>query len=144
MRKPVLAYANNKGANQPALQRSLISAFVVCCLDSIISLDSLSAILWLSLVCVAEQARFSRDEAQVWVGCNNFHKISARWFLIRSVPWQNHFPEAMQMSLYGKLGLTHICLVDPSILIIWTSPFPTLGVSCVLFHFYSISKRYSC
>ena len=35
------------------------------------------------------------------------------------------------------LLLTHICLVDPSILINWTSPFPMLGVSHVLFHFYS-------
>ena len=31
--------------------------------------------------------------------------------------------------------LTHICLVDPSILINWMSPFPILGVSGVLFHF---------
>ena len=30
---------------------------------------------------------------------------------------------------------THICLVDPSILINWTSPFPILGVAGVLFHF---------
>ena len=35
MRKPVLPYANNKGADQPAHPRSLISAFVVRCLDSI-------------------------------------------------------------------------------------------------------------
>ena len=34
--------------------------------------------------------------------------------------------------------------MDPSILINWTSPFPVLGVSGVLFHFYSISNRYSC
>ena len=33
MRKPVLPYANNKGAGQPAHPRSLISAFVVRCLD---------------------------------------------------------------------------------------------------------------
>ena len=38
MRKPVLAYANNKGADQPAHPRSLISAFVVRCLDSTIPL----------------------------------------------------------------------------------------------------------
>ena len=31
-----LPYANNKGADQPAHPRSLISSFVVCCLDSII------------------------------------------------------------------------------------------------------------
>ena len=40
--------------------------------------------------------------------------------------------------------LTHICPVDPLILINWTSPFPILGVSGVLFHFYSISNRNTC
>ena len=30
--------------------------------------------------------------------------------------------------------LTHICLVDYSILINWRSPFPSYGVSGVLFH----------
>ena len=33
----LMSYANNKGADQPAHQRSLISAFVVRCLDSIIA-----------------------------------------------------------------------------------------------------------
>ena len=37
----LMSYANNKGADQPAHPRSLISAFVVRCLDSIISLDSI-------------------------------------------------------------------------------------------------------
>ena len=36
--------ANNKGADQPAHSRSLISTFVVRCLDSIISLDSIAEI----------------------------------------------------------------------------------------------------
>ena len=36
MRKPVLSYANNKGADQLAHLRSLISTFTVRCLDSII------------------------------------------------------------------------------------------------------------
>ena len=40
----LMSYANNKGADQPAHLRSLISAFVVCCLDSIISLDSIAEI----------------------------------------------------------------------------------------------------
>ena len=35
----LMSYANNKGADQPAHPRSLISTFVVRCLDSIISLD---------------------------------------------------------------------------------------------------------
>ena len=40
-RKP---YVNYKDADQPAHRRSLISAFVVHCLDSIISLDSIAEI----------------------------------------------------------------------------------------------------
>ena len=38
----LVSYANNKGADQPAHPRSLINAFVVHCLDSIISLDSIA------------------------------------------------------------------------------------------------------
>ena len=40
----LMSYANNKGADQPAHPRSLISAFIVHCLDSILSLDSISEI----------------------------------------------------------------------------------------------------
>ena len=40
----LMLYVNNKGADQPAHPRSLISAFVVRCLDSIISLDSIAEI----------------------------------------------------------------------------------------------------
>ena len=40
----LMSYANNKGADQPAHPRSLISAFVVHCLDSIIPLDSIAEI----------------------------------------------------------------------------------------------------
>ena len=40
----LMSYANNKGAVQPAHPRSLISAFVVRCLDSIISIDSIAEI----------------------------------------------------------------------------------------------------
>ena len=40
----LMSYANNKGADQPAHPHSLISAFVVRCLDSIISLDSIGEI----------------------------------------------------------------------------------------------------
>ena len=43
MRKPVLPYANNNGADQPAHLRSLISAFVIRCFDSIISVVSIYA-----------------------------------------------------------------------------------------------------
>ena len=40
----LMSYANNKGADQPVHPRSLISASVVRCLDSIISLDSIAEI----------------------------------------------------------------------------------------------------
>ena len=59
MRKPVLPYASNKGTDQPAHPRSLISAFVFRCLDSIIPLVSISKISSLQLVSVAEQAGLS-------------------------------------------------------------------------------------
>ena len=41
MRKPVMSYANNKGADQPAHP---ISTFVVHCLDSIICLVSIASV----------------------------------------------------------------------------------------------------
>ena len=58
MRKPVLSYANNKGADQPAHPRSLITTFVVRCLDSII-LVSISEISSLYLASMAAQAGLS-------------------------------------------------------------------------------------
>ena len=39
-----MSYANNKGADQPAYPCSLISAFVVHCLNSVIYLDSIAEI----------------------------------------------------------------------------------------------------
>ena len=71
-----MPYANNKGADQPVHLRSLISTFVVHCLDSIVSLVSISKISSLYLALVASQAgwvlpvenpedRFSRDKAHI-------------------------------------------------------------------------------
>ena len=56
MRKCVMSYANNKGTDQPAHPCNLISTFVVRCLDSIISLDSIAEISRLLLASVAAQA----------------------------------------------------------------------------------------
>ena len=79
IRKPVMSYANNKAAEQPAHQRSLISTFVVHCLSNILSILTKCKILWLWLVPVAEQAdlsltwsqppedRFSHDVAQFYI-----------------------------------------------------------------------------
>ena len=55
----LMSYANNKGADQPVHLRSLSSAFVVCCLDSIISIVSVTKISSLMLASVAEQVSFS-------------------------------------------------------------------------------------
>ena len=52
----LMSYANNKGADQPAHPRGLISAFVVRCLESIISLDSIAEISRVELASVAAQA----------------------------------------------------------------------------------------
>ena len=72
-----MSYANNKGAYQPAHPRSLISAFVVRRLDSVMSLVSVTKISSLMLASIAEQASlslawseppegtFSHDEAQI-------------------------------------------------------------------------------
>ena len=51
-----MPYVNNKGADQSAHPRSLISFFVVRCLDSIIPLVSISEISSLYLASVAAQA----------------------------------------------------------------------------------------
>ena len=50
---------NNKGADQPARPCRLISAFVVCSLDSIISIDVILKVSRLQLVSVAEEAGLS-------------------------------------------------------------------------------------
>ena len=54
-----MPYANNKGTDQPAYLRSLISTFVVRCLVSVIPILAKSKISRLSLVSVAEQTGFS-------------------------------------------------------------------------------------
>ena len=64
MRKPVLPYANNKDADQPAHPRSLIGVFVIRSLDSIMPLVSISEISSLYLASAAEQAGLSLTLSQ--------------------------------------------------------------------------------
>ena len=59
-----MQYANNKGADQPAHPRSLVSTFVVRCLDSIIPLVSISEISSLYIASVAAQASLSLPWSQ--------------------------------------------------------------------------------
>ena len=75
----LMSYANNKGADQPAHPHSLISAFVVHCLDSVMSLVFVTKISSLMLASVAAQAglsltwsetlkdMFSHDEARIFL-----------------------------------------------------------------------------
>ena len=65
-RKPVLSYANKKGADQPAHPRSLISIFVVRCLDSIIPLVSISEISRFYLAAVVAQASSGSGLSLPW------------------------------------------------------------------------------
>ena len=72
----LMSYVNNKGADQPAHPRSLISTFVVRCLDSMMCILAVSKVSRLQLIPVAEQTSlsltwskipedtFSRDVAQ--------------------------------------------------------------------------------
>ena len=72
-----MPYVNNKGADQPAHLRSLISTFTVRCLDNMICILAISKVSRFSLASVAEQAglnvtwlkilgdMFSRDVAHL-------------------------------------------------------------------------------
>ena len=62
----LMPYANNKGADQPAHPRSLISTFVVRCLDSKMPLVSISEISRLWLVAVAEQTGLSHTWSKMF------------------------------------------------------------------------------
>ena len=55
----LMSYANSKSQDQPAPPRSLISAFIVRCLDSEVSLVSVTKISSPMLASVAEQAGLS-------------------------------------------------------------------------------------
>ena len=51
---------------------------------------------------------------------------------------------SLSLSLSHSISLlTHICRMDLSILIIWTSPFRILGVSDLFYHLYLILDRKS-
>ena len=64
MRKPVYAICDQKGADQPAHPHSLISAFAVRCLDSIMPLVSISELSSLYLGSVAAKAGLSLTWSQ--------------------------------------------------------------------------------
>ena len=60
-----MQYVNNKGTDQPVQPGSLISTFIVRCLDSIIPQVSISEISSLYLASVAAQAGLSLRWSQI-------------------------------------------------------------------------------
>ena len=78
----LMAYANNKGADQPAQPRSLFSTFLGHCLDNMICILAISDVSRFYLVSAAEQAGLnltwskisedtrSRDVAHIEITCS--------------------------------------------------------------------------
>ena len=72
-----MQYATNKGADEPAHPRSLISTFIIRCLDSIIPLVSISEISSLYLAAVAAQAVLCLTWSQTsWRGSYSIYSLS--------------------------------------------------------------------
>ena len=76
-----MPYANNKDADQPAHPRSLISAFIVHCLDNIIPLVSVSEISSFHIPSVAAQAGF----------CLTWSQTQKTGFLVTGLNYLKHF-----------------------------------------------------
>ena len=146
-----LSYAicKQQGADQHA---HLISAFVVCCPESITPVVAISEISRLYLASVAEQTSLSlcwshNHLRQIFSWRGSYEHCGCCPCTRQSqLPFRYATDPIMQISSKKQHSdaLIHVCQVYFSILINWTSPFPVLGVSGVLFHFYSISNRYFC
>ena len=108
-----MSYANNKGADQPVHLHSLISTFLVHCLDSKISLLSFFAISWLSLVCVAEQAGLN-------VSCCKRLKTGflVTWF----ISWMKcSVRSSTSLNILNRRFILQIKTLDILMLHIWSS-----------------------
>ena len=74
MRKSAFIYVNNKDTYQPVHLHSLISVFIVPCLDRIIHLISISEISGFWLTSVAEQTRLNLNWPKTPKTCVSRHK----------------------------------------------------------------------
>ena len=132
----LLQYTNNKGADQPAHPRSLISAFVVRCLDSIIPLvsslylASVSVCSWSdwfeSYLVANPEDRVSRDEAQiVFVFLASNEAPFENWaasseFVSSSIPSWKHLTAHAQ-PFRGARYLAFCLKVPLDSLLVWAS-----------------------
>ena len=82
-----MSYANNKGADQPAHPRSLISAFVVRFLDSVMSLVSVTKIPSLMLASVAEQAGLGLTWSETPKDMFSHYKAQLQLFSIKFIQY---------------------------------------------------------
>ena len=89
-----MPYANNKDADQPAHPRSLIRAFVVRCLDSMIPLVSLAEISRPQLVSSPEQAGLSL----------NWSKILTIGFLVKRLKYNTGKLKALSQQMATRLS----------------------------------------
>ena len=110
-----MPYANNKGTDQPAHQRSLISTFVVRCLDSIITTCYLQnfktlASFWSwvgqfeSYLVTNPEDRFSRDKAHQSIYLFTYRSFfipvcliwtGTAYWIYRSLVWRTVFVEVV-------------------------------------------------
>ena len=88
----LMPYANNKGAGQLAHPCSLISAFLVRCLDSIIRLLAIAEISRLLLVSIAEQAGL----------CLTWSNIPKTGFLLTMLIYVSSLQNVAMESLWAK------------------------------------------
>ena len=134
MKKPVFIISEQKGADQPAHLRSLISAFVVRCLDSIISLVSISQISrlaslyswagWFVSDLVGNpEDRFSCDEAQ-FLECllinTPCHREQLSHLMTKSTKWLHQARTQIRLDICPVWSESSLCIQwvakDPSFL----------------------------
>ena len=110
-------YASNKGADQLAHLRSLISTFVVCCLDSIIPLVSIFAISWSWLACFYSWAGWFESYLVKnlktgffvkWLICETIFLVLVCCSLDKHLPWpsgsrQMHSKLPYKLKKFGHL-----------------------------------------
>ena len=117
----LMSYANNKGADQPAHPRSLISACIVSYLDSVMSLVSVTKISSLMLYSVAKQASlsltwsetpgdtFSHDEAHYITVISMYLNI---WFECCLLSRQKIAYSIRYIPFIATYGALLVCFLD--------------------------------
>ena len=123
-----MSYGNNKGADQPAHPRSLISTFVVLCLDSTTPLIVIFKISRLQLAYVAEQAglnlTWSKSPDDMF-SCDVAHlPFSLHLLDTWATSWQNQQMSVCPAKTRISLGI-HPVLSESSLCTRWVAKDPS-------------------